>query len=234
MTTGNNSEEAPAGTQGTGGAKRAKESKAAGGAAATKDRLIEAATAVLKNQGYAGTSARTIAKEAGVNSALVFYHFGGVDQLLLAALDRSSAERMAQHRATVAKVHTLEELADAATRIYRDDLDGGHITLFSELVAAAVAKPELREPVSERAEPWLAFIEATLDRVIGGTPLARLTPPRDLANAAITFYLGVNLFTVLDADRSRTDSVFAMAQRLAPRAKLLTLRMPRRRPRGDA
>ncbi|MFJ9619001.1 TetR/AcrR family transcriptional regulator [Streptomyces noursei] len=234
MTVDSNGGEGTAGTTGAGGAKRGKGAKGAGGAGETKDRLIEAATAVLKSQGYAGTSARTIAKEAGVNSALVFYHFGGVDPLLLAALDRSSAERMALHRATVAEVRTLEELADAATRVYRDDLDGGHITLFSELVAAAVAKPELREPLSERAEPWLAFIEATLDRVIGGTPLARLTPPRDLANAAITFYLGVNLFTVLDADRSRTDSVFAMARRLAPRAKLLTLRMPRRRSRGDA
>ncbi|WKX70428.1 TetR/AcrR family transcriptional regulator [Streptomyces sp. XD-27] len=195
----------------------------------TKDRLIEAATTVLKAHGYGGTSARTIAKEAGVNSALVFYHFGGVDQLLLAALDRSSAERMAQHSATVAEVRTLEELAEAATRIYRDDLDDGHITLFSELVAAAVAKPELREEVSKRVEPWLEFIESTLERVIGGTPLARLTPPRDLANAAITFYLGVNLFTVLDADRSRTESVFAMVKRLAPRAKLLTMRLPGRR-----
>ncbi|MGW1372989.1 TetR/AcrR family transcriptional regulator [Streptomyces sp. NPDC002446] len=231
MTADTKGGEGTEGAKGSGGAKRPGKST---GAEDTKGRLIEAATTVLKSQGYAGTSARTIAKEAGVNSALVFYHFGGVDQLLLAALDRSSAERMAQHSATVAEVRTLEELADAATRIYRDDLDGGHITLFSELVAAAVAKPELREPVSQRAEPWLAFIEATLDRVLGGTPLARLTPPRDLANAAITFYLGVNLFTVLDADRSRTDSVFAMARRLAPRAKLLTLRMPRRRPRGDA
>ncbi|MEV0277324.1 helix-turn-helix domain-containing protein [Streptomyces sp. NPDC050610] len=195
----------------------------------TKDRLIEAATAVLKTHGYAGASARTIAKAAGANSALVFYHFGGVDQLLLAALDRSSAERMALHSATVAPIRTIEELADAATRIYRDDLAGGHVAVFCELVAAAVAKPELRGPVSERAQPWLAFVEETLERVLGGTPLARLTPPRELANAAIAFYLGVNLFTVLDTDRSRTESVFALMRRLAPRAKLLTLRLPKRR-----
>ncbi|MEV4438238.1 TetR/AcrR family transcriptional regulator [Streptomyces sp. NPDC049577] len=194
----------------------------------TRERLIAAAGAVLRSQGYAKASARTIAKEAGVNSALVFYHFGGVDPLLFAALDRSSAERMERHTATVAGVRTLEELAEAATRVYRDDLDGGHIALFSELVAAAVAKPELREEVRRRAEPWLAFVEETLERVIGGTALARLTPPRDLANAAITFYLGVNLFTVLDSDRSRTDALFAMVRRLAPRARLLTMRRPLR------
>ncbi|MFF4409368.1 TetR/AcrR family transcriptional regulator [Streptomyces sp. NPDC001404] len=192
----------------------------------TRERLIAAAGSVLRTQGYGKASARTIAKEAGVNSALIFYHFGGVDPLLFAALDRSSDERMAMHAATVAECHTLEELATAATRIYRDDLEGGHIALLSELVAAAVAKPELRQEIKVRVEPWMAFMEETLERVIGGTALARLTPPRDLANAACTFYLGVNLFTVLDADRSRTESVFTMVRRLAPRAKLLTLRRP--------
>ncbi|MEU8551464.1 TetR/AcrR family transcriptional regulator [Streptomyces roseoverticillatus] len=192
----------------------------------TKERLIRAADTVLRTQGYAKSSARTIAKEAGVNSALVFYHFGGVDPLLFAALDRSSAERMELLAEAVAGARTLEDLVDAGTRVYRSDIDGGHLTVFSELVAAAVAKPELREEIRVRAEPWISFVEQTLERVIGGTPLARLTPPRDLANAAITFYLGVNLFTVLDSDRSRTESVFAMARRLAPRARLLTRRLP--------
>ncbi|CAM5536454.1 TetR/AcrR family transcriptional regulator [Streptomyces abikoensis] len=192
----------------------------------TKERLIRAADTVLRTQGYAKSSARAIAKEAGVNSALVFYHFGGVDPLLFAALDRSSVERMELLTEAVAGARTLEDLVDAGTRVYRSDIEAGHLTLFSELVAAAVAKPELREEIRVRAEPWIDFVEQTLERVIGGTPLARLTPPRDLANAAITFYLGVNLFTVLDSDRSRTESVFAMARRLAPRARLLTRRLP--------
>ncbi|GAA0394974.1 TetR family transcriptional regulator [Microbispora corallina] len=195
----------------------------------TRDRLIEAAAETLRTEGYAGTSARVIAKAAGVNSALVFYHFGGVDPLLLAALDRSSEERMRTYRESLAQVRTLEELVEAATIIYRADLEGGHITLFSELVGAGIARPELREEIVRRAEPWIEFVEGTLERVIGGSPLARLLPPRELAYAAITFYLGVNLFTHLDADRSRTEAVFALAERVAPRARLLTMRLPRRR-----
>jgi AcrR family transcriptional regulator len=204
-------------------------SMAVDSAAQTKDRLISAAARVLRTAGYGGASARVIAKEAGVNSALVFYHFGGVDQLLLAALDQSSAERMALHAATVQDVRTLEALVEAAEQIYRDDLEGGHITLFTELVAAALAKPELRAPLAERTEPWVNFVEETLNRVLAGSALARLMPPRDLANAAITFYLGANLFTVLDPDRSRIESLFGMVRRVAPRAKLLTMRLPGRR-----
>ena len=56
-------------------------------------------------------------------------------------------------------------------------------------------------------------------------------PLRDLAYAAITFYLGINLFTHLDADRTRTEALFGLAARIAPRAKLLTMRLPRRKPK---
>lgn len=196
--------------------------------AETRERLIGAAGRVLREHGYAGVSARTIAADAGVNSALVFYHFGGVDALLLAALDHSSQERMSLHRATAAQAETLEELVTAATRIYRDDLEHGHLALFAELVAAGVAKPELRTEISRRAEPWIAFIEEEWERVVGGSPLGRMLPAREVAHAAVTFYLGVNLFSVLDPGHDRTEAVFDLAARIAPRASLLTLRLPRR------
>lgn len=200
--------------------------------AETRERLIEAAAQTLRAEGYAGTSARAIAKAAGCNSALVFYHFGGVDALLLAALDRSSEERMTAYRKAAAEAGTLEELVETATAIYRADLEDGHITLFAELVGASIARPELRAEIVVRAEPWIDLVEQTLERVIGGSPLARLMPPRDLAYAAITFYLGVNLFTHLDADRTRTEALFGLAARVAPRARLLTMRLPLRRPKG--
>jgi AcrR family transcriptional regulator len=199
--------------------------------AETRDRLVDAAAETVRVQGYAGASARAIAKAAGVNSALVFYHFGGVDALLLAALDRSSEQRMGAYRQAVDKAGNLEELVETASQIYRADLEGGHITLFSEMVGASIARPELRAEITARAEPWIELMEQALDRVIGGSPLAKLLPPRDLAYAAITFYLGVNLFTHLDADRTRTEALFNLAGRVAPRARLLTMRLPGRRDR---
>ncbi|MCK9795909.1 TetR/AcrR family transcriptional regulator [Isoptericola sp. 4D.3] len=195
----------------------------------TRRRLLDAADRVLREHGYAGTSARVVAAEAGVNSALVFYHYGGVDPLLLAALDRAGAARLALHRETAARARTLEELAAAAATIYRTDVEQGYLATFSELVAAAVTKPALRQEISGRAEVWVAFVEEHWERVVGGTPLARLLPARDVANAAITFYLGANLFSVIDPDGARTEGVLDLAGRLAPRASLLTMRLPGRR-----
>ncbi|GAA4735035.1 TetR family transcriptional regulator [Isoptericola chiayiensis] len=198
----------------------------------TRRRLLDAADVVLRERGYAGTSARTIAAEAEVNAALVFYHYGGVDDLLLAALDRASATRLERHRETAARAGDLEELAAAAAAIYRTDAEQGYLAAFSELVAAAVTKPQLRREISSRAEVWVDFVAEQWQRVVGGSPLGHLLPARDVANAAVTFYLGANLFSVLDPDGARTEGVLDLASRLAPHAGLLTLRLPGRGRRG--
>ncbi len=51
----------------------------------TRTKLLEGALRTLAEQGIAKTSARSVAAAAGVNQALVFYHFGSVDELLAAA-----------------------------------------------------------------------------------------------------------------------------------------------------
>src|SRR5580704_13536004 len=69
----------------------------------TRAALIEAAIAVLHESGFARASARRIAQRAGCNQALVFYHFGSVNDLLVAALEEVSARRMAAYRELLAR-----------------------------------------------------------------------------------------------------------------------------------
>jgi hypothetical protein len=46
--------------------------------------------------------------------------------------------------------------------------------------------------------------------------LPELVPRRELAYAFVTFYLGVNLMTLLDERHTRTDALFARLEALAP------------------
>lgn len=48
----------------------------------TKLKIAEAAIALFTSQGFKGTTVRQIAKKAGVNLALISYHFGGKKGLL--------------------------------------------------------------------------------------------------------------------------------------------------------
>ena len=178
--------------------------------------MLDAAFDTLRTQGFKGASARAIARAGGFNSALIFYYFGSLNDLLLAALDRSSEQRMARYRAAAEKAGSLEELAEVASRIYREDVEGGHITVFSELVGASLSRPELAPEIMARAEPWLAFVEETLERVVKGSMFEQLIPTRDLAFALIAFYMGVNLMTHLEETNDRIESLFTLARSLAP------------------
>jgi AcrR family transcriptional regulator len=186
------------------------------GGEATRERIVEAALQTLKDEGFAGASSRAIARAGGFNQALIFYHFGSVDDLLLAALDKTSDERLQRYREEVGKAETAEELAEVAARVYKEDRDQGHMTVVSQMVAGSVAKPELAKELLARMEPWIDLCEEALRKALAQTPAIQAVPLRELAYAVVTFYLGLNLVTHLDEDREQTEALVARLQLLAP------------------
>jgi AcrR family transcriptional regulator len=180
-----------------------------------KRRLIEAATETLRTEGFAGASARTIARRADCNQGLVFYHFGTVANLLLAALDETSRVRMERYRESVAGVSGPAELVGVAADIYREDLDAGHIAVLAGLIAGAATTPGLGPEVAARVEPWIRFTEGAVGDLLASTPFASLIDPSDAAYAVVALYLGVEMLSHLGADRSRADSLLDSAGRLA-------------------
>ena len=91
----------------------------------------------------AGASARAIAQRAGSNQGLVFYHFGSVANLLLAALDSVSALRMEKYGLAIERVGSPSELVDVAMDIFREDLDAGYVAVLVEMIAGASSTPGL-------------------------------------------------------------------------------------------
>ncbi len=212
--------------------KAGRKSRAPGrsGAAPTRDRIVDAAIETLKSHGFAGASAREIARTGGFNQALIFYHFGSISDLLLAALGETSSRRMESYRAEVEQARTLPELVEAAARIYREDLESGHIKVLAELIAASSSFPEMGPRISELVEPWETFARETIERALAGSPLAALLPPDELAHAVVALYLGMELLTHLDRDRSGVQALFQRASTLAP---VLSALLPGAPERGD-
>jgi AcrR family transcriptional regulator len=56
---------------------------------ATRVRLLDAATALIPEVGWGGVTTRRVAERAGVNPALVHYHFSSVTDLLIEAVLRA-------------------------------------------------------------------------------------------------------------------------------------------------
>ncbi len=180
----------------------------------TRRILVEAAIETLKKKGFVGASARAIADEAGSNQSLIFYHFGSVANLLLAALDAMSTDRLEQYGAAVAEAGTLPELVETAADVFRTDLDAGYITVLAEMIAGASSSPELGGEVAARIEPWRQFAQRAIEQRVGHAFDAVL-PLADAAHAVVALYLGLELLSHLDGDRRRALALFGHAQRLA-------------------
>ncbi|CAN5820372.1 TetR family transcriptional regulator [soil metagenome] len=193
--------------------------KVVGGAylpASTKQRIVDAAFSTLKEEGFAGTSARAIARRGGFNQALIFYHFGTLNDLLLATLDKTSADRMSRYRDSIGKAKSVDDKIQTATRLYREDLVSGHITVISEMVAGSLARPDLGPEVVARMEPWIAFTEGVISDLLTGAVFESAVNPRTLAFAVVALYLGVDLLSHLDQDKSRAEALFQMAGTMGP------------------
>jgi AcrR family transcriptional regulator len=187
----------------------------------TRQRIVDAALETLKQEGFTGASARVIADRGGFNQALIFYHFGTVNQLLLAVLDETSKRRLAAYQTAVEQVTTLPELLQTATRLYREDLAAGHITVLNELIGASLAYPELRPEIAARVQPWVRFAEDVIVRALAGGPLAELIRSGDAAFATVSLYLGMQMLTHLNGDTTAAESLFVTGERVA--ALLATL-----------
>jgi AcrR family transcriptional regulator len=185
------------------------------GSQETQQRIVDAALETLKREGFTGASARTIADRGGFNQALIFYHFGTVNRLLLAALDETSQRRLAHYQAAVEQTKTLPELLQTASRLYREDLAAGHITVLNELIGASLAYPELRPEIAARVQPWVHFAETVIVQALAGSPLIELVPSRDAAFATVALYLGMQMLAHLGGDTTATESLFATGERVA-------------------
>jgi AcrR family transcriptional regulator len=73
-------------------------------AAATREALMAAGTALFAERGYDGVPVAAIAQKAGVNKAMINYHFGGKRKLYLAIVSATFADI----------VPVVERLADSA------------------------------------------------------------------------------------------------------------------------
>ena len=195
---------------------RASRAAAAKTAAAnpTRRALIEAAIESLRFDGFAGASARAIAARADVNPGLIFYHFGTVADLLLAALEEVSVRRMQRYSAALDAAATPEDLLAVATEVFREDLDEGYVTVLAEMIAGAGFSPGLGEQVAAVIAPWRTFAQQAIERIVSESPLVSLVPVDDAAHAVVALYLGLEMLSHLDGDREPALRLFERASQL--------------------
>jgi AcrR family transcriptional regulator len=182
---------------------------------ATRERIVEAAIDTLREEGFAGTTARSIAQRGDFNQALIFYHFGSVPALLLETFRKTSEEQIAKYRAAAAEVGSLHDLVEIARRLHVEDSQTGSVTAVTQLMAAAASDDEVGRAILDRFESWIGIVEEALRRGLAAHPMGTLVPVREAAYAISAMFLGIELMSRLDPERSEAESVFDMMALLA-------------------
>ncbi|HUY71708.1 MAG TPA: TetR/AcrR family transcriptional regulator [Gaiellaceae bacterium] len=173
--------------------------------------IVKATLETLRDQGFAGATSRAIARRGAFNQALIFYHYGSLENLRLVALRQLSEERLARYTEVVSDVPTLDELVPVMVDLWEEDKAAGHVQVVAQLIAGSANRPELAGAVVELMEPWVALAETTLERVLpSGLPIP------DIAYGTVVWYLGVNLITHLEPDGTRTEALFNRGREWAP------------------
>jgi AcrR family transcriptional regulator len=203
----------------------------------TRQRLIDGALAAIRTHGIAGVSARTVAAAAGVNQALVFYHFGTLDELLSTACEEATEERVARYRDRLAAVGSLRELLDLGRELHREERRAGNVTVLAQLLAGAQTDARLAGPVRRALRLWTAEVEAALRRILDGSPMAELADPASLAMAVSAAFIGLELYEGVDPagagaaldSLSRLGALAEVVDELGPVARRALLRRTARR-----
>lgn len=103
----------------------------------TSEKILQAANRLFAQYGYHGVSVKQITQEAGANSALISYHFGGKAQLYQTMLEQLAdklttlAEKLKTARQT--PLQSLLAFLDEMALLFLQDPDSMHI-LYQEFL----------------------------------------------------------------------------------------------------
>jgi AcrR family transcriptional regulator len=166
----------------------------------TRAKLLAAAAESLRADGMAGLSARVIAARAGVNQALVFYHFGTLNELIDASVRQAVDESADSYREQLAAVGSLRELITLGQTLHEQERDRGNVAMMAQLMAGSQRDPVLAGAARYAMQRWNAEIEVVIVRLLGSSPLAAFVDLSGLTRAVSAGFIGLELYDGVDPD----------------------------------
>jgi len=125
----------------------------------TRARFIDAAEAVLRDEGLPALTARQVAAKAGLKTQLLYYYFRTMDDLILALVRRVNENRMVRFEEALASPEPLRAL-------WRLNSDPSGAAVASELSAIATHRETIRAAIVSSAEQFRALQIETVSRLL--------------------------------------------------------------------
>lgn len=184
----------------------------------TKGRILAATFHCLASHGYAALSVREIARDANVNHALINYHFGSRDQLVIAVLDEANRQLLQRQRAMYAAPGDFAGKWARARAFYESDIASGFVRVQAELYAASLSNPGLRAQFLPRIRAWKQVVRDAVREALQAyaVELPTAFSADAIASLISEFWLGMEFARLIggDEEKARHDQALDAVQQL--------------------
>jgi AcrR family transcriptional regulator len=133
---------------------------------ATAEALLDATERLLIDVGHAGLSIRKITDEAGQAHGSIRYHFGTLENLIVAVVDRQTDRIATRQRAMYESDAPFSVKWRQAMTWFEQDLASGYPKLVVELGAAAWNLPACRPGHRRTVERWASILRNAVDDAV--------------------------------------------------------------------
>jgi len=181
---------------------------------ATRAAILRAARDRLVEVGYANLNVRDIARQAGVNHALIGYHFHGKQQLVLAVLDEANKQLLERQERMYQGTASAGEQWQQACDFYEEDLKSGFVRLLMELMGASFHDQALRREFVPRISGWHRLVEAAVVGFIAKSKLELPVSPQAISAWIVWFWTGMEASMMLgigEKEGHQREALAAMA-----------------------
>jgi AcrR family transcriptional regulator len=184
-----------------------------------RSKLVDAAVRVLARDGFAHTSARAIAQEAGTVNGSIFYYFGSMDGLLAATANALAERGIARIREGLGGDQAHVEWPSRLRAVMRAEAEGEDGRAVMELFVGARTSPALAAEVRAAIDRAIDYATAEMESVLGTSPITQLIPVTVIAELAAAAFLGIEVL----AQNGREIDLDRLATTLAAGVRLLTV-----------
>jgi AcrR family transcriptional regulator len=125
----------------------------------TRNRLLNAAEELMREEGYAAVTTRRLGAKAGVHPQLVHYYFSGMDDLFLELWRRFTSHYLARQAQAFLSPNPVRT-------VWEHDADPHDASLAAELMALARHRKALGDEIASSVEKFRAMQASALSPVM--------------------------------------------------------------------
>jgi len=183
----------------------------------TRNRILAAAATLVAQLGWGSVRTRAVAERAGVNPALVHYHFGSMDALLReAVLARLQPELEMLARPLMEDMPFAEALRRTLQGVAHFDLESEAGVLLAEALLRATRDGLLAQAMGGEIRAWRRLVEPSLVRAQAAGEVRTDIATGTLAMIIVAALDGFVLQHMADADAEPDAVASALARLMSP------------------